>query len=432
VPRPTLRGVPSIPEQAATEGVAPGPSDLADEGMPVNAAPVIAEPATSMWGADPIAGDPKLAASVQEVMSHLLFHQSLIDEDDSGGKIAGYMEMVRGLQEGAHVAIDDPFEKSIAITLELVLTEHLNPWDVNLVEFSKLYLKRVRKEEEIDLITAGRLMLMAWSVLRLQTEEVLAALEKVAQNGNGEVAEWLEEAPEWAGYDEPDYEYTKGVLQKDLMPLEERIRRSQPRAVTLLELVKAFEEAKRETELRKDLEEQRKAARERFAQERDLRVSRMMHKESLEEDIVETWARILTHNGDPIPLDQLHSDGVEDFLTVFVAALFLALHGRIKLWQKKFPMGTIYVQKIKGGELKEELAAAQAFDAKKAAAAAVPAATRKSHAPHADKPGPGAVPKLATAEAEPEVAILQVMPQVAPQVQMMELGGPMPPGPMGL
>jgi hypothetical protein len=90
----------------------------------------------------------------------------------------------------------------------------------------------------------------------------------------------------------------------------------------------------------------------------------MMHKESLEEDIVETWARILTHNGDPIPLEELHKDGVEDYLTIFVAALFLALHGRNKLCQKKFPDGTILVQKAKGGELGDELAAARAADSK--------------------------------------------------------------------
>ena len=354
--------------------------------MPVSASPQMGEVAvhddseapsvlapgmpTSMWGEDPIARDPALAQSVQDVMSHLLFHKSLIDEETSGDKLEQYMTLVRGLEEGAHVAIDDPFEKSIAITLELVLTEHLNPWDVNLIEFSRLYLKRIRKESEVDLITAGRLMHMAWSVLRLQTEEVLTALDKAAQNGNGEMAEWLEDAPEWASYDEPDYRYTKDVVAGVRLPLEERVGRHVPRAVTLLELVNAFEEARRDSELRVELEQQRKVARERFAHERDDRVSRMMHKESLEEDIVETWSRILTHNGDPIPLSDLHGDGIEDFLTVFVAALFLNLHGRIRLWQKGFPTGPIYVQKIKEGELKEELAAAQAFDAKATASAA--------------------------------------------------------------
>lgn len=320
--------------------------------------------ASTFVGQDPIAGDPALEESVQEVMSHIIFHKSLIDEEDSGDRLSGYLEMVRGLQEGAHVAMEDPFDKSMAITLELVLTEHLDPWDVDLIAFSKLYLKRVKKENDIDFITAGRIMLMAWSVLRLQTQEVLTAIERVKEEANGDVAEWFEDSPEWAAYEEPDYAYTKEVLTADEPLIEERVQRRTPRPVTLLELMDAFEEARREADLRKDIESKRAAARERIKREREVKVQRMMHKESLEDDIVETWSRILTHNGGSIPLEDLHNDGVEDYLTIFVAVLFLALHGRIKLWQNKFPYGTIYIKKLKEGELGEELRAAQAMDKK--------------------------------------------------------------------
>jgi segregation and condensation protein A len=319
---------------------------------------------STFMGKDPIADDPALAESVHEVMSHLVFHRSIIDEEDSGNRLAGYMDMVRELQEGAHLAMENPFDKSIAITLELVLMEHLDPWDVNLIEFSKLYLKRVKKEQDIDFITAGRIMLMAWSVLRLQTEEVLTAIEKVRDEANGDFADWFEDAPDWVAYEEPDYAYTREVLKKEEPVIEERVQRRTPRPVTLLELVDAFEEARRESDLRKEIESKRTAARERIKRERDVKVQRMMHKESLEEDIVETWERILTHNGSTIELEDLHKDGVEDYLTIFVAVLFLALHGRIKLWQKRFPYGNIYLKRLKGGELGDELAAAQAVDRK--------------------------------------------------------------------
>ena len=207
-------------------------------------------------------------------------------------------------------------------------------------------------------------MLMAWSVLRLQTEEVLAALERVKEEANGDIADWFEDAPDWVTYDEPDYAYTKEVLKAEGAVIEERVQRRTPRPVTLLELMDAFEEARTESELRKDIDGKRKAARERFKRERDHKVARMMHKESLEDDIVETWARILMHNGDPIPLEDLYKDGIEDYLTVFVAALFLALHGRIKLWQRKIPTGPIMIQKLKGDDLGLELTKARAADAK--------------------------------------------------------------------
>ncbi len=320
--------------------------------------------ASTFMGKDPIADDPALAESVHEVMSHLVFHKAIIDEEDSGDRLTHYMEMVKDLQEGAHLAMENPFDKSISITLELVLTEHLDPWDVNLIEFSKLYLKRVKKEKDIDFITAGRIMLMAWSVLRLQTEEVLTAIEKVKDEANGNFADWFDDAPDWVAYEEPDYAYTRQVLQREEPVIEETVQRRTPRPVTLLELVDAFEEARRESDLRKEIETKRAAARERIKRERDVKVQRMMHKESLEEDIVETWERILTHNGSTIELEDLHKDGIEDYLTIFVAVLFLALHGRIKLWQKKFPQGSIYLKKMKDGQLGDELKAAQAADKK--------------------------------------------------------------------
>jgi segregation and condensation protein A len=317
-----------------------------------------------IFGADPIEADPGLADSVHEVMGHLVFHRSLIDEEDSGDRLTRYMDMVRGMGEGAHVAMEDPFDKSIAITLELVLTEHLDPWDVNLVEFSRFYLKRVKREKDIDFITAGRIMLMAWSVLRLQTEEVLTALERVQEAANGDIADWFEGAPDWGAYEEPDLEFTMEVISSPEPIIEERVQRRTPRPVTLLELVDAFEEARKEQELHRDIDQKRMAARERIKRERDHKVQRMMHKESLEEDIVETWTRILTHNGSTIPLEDLHKDGVEDYLTIFVASLFLALHGRIKLWQKRFPSGPIYLKKLRGGDLTEELSAARTADKK--------------------------------------------------------------------
>jgi hypothetical protein len=112
--------------------------------------------------------------SGEQVINHLMFYKSIISEEDSGQKISDYMELVRGLKEGEHLPIKDPFDKSIALTFELVMQNHMNPWDVDLLKFSNLYMDRMKAEQEVDFITAGRLMFMAWSVLKLQSDEVLA------------------------------------------------------------------------------------------------------------------------------------------------------------------------------------------------------------------------------------------------------------------
>ena len=44
---------------------------------------------TAIFGADPLIADPALAESVEGVLSHLVFHRSLIDEEDSGDRLQG-------------------------------------------------------------------------------------------------------------------------------------------------------------------------------------------------------------------------------------------------------------------------------------------------------------------------------------------------------
>ena len=117
---------------------------------------------------------PMPEKNTSELINHLLFHKALIDENDGGERIEEYMELVRNIGKGMHIAIADEFEKSISLVFELVMEQHFDPWDIDLIKFSKLYLKRIRKEKSVDLITAGKIVLMAWSILKLQSDELLS------------------------------------------------------------------------------------------------------------------------------------------------------------------------------------------------------------------------------------------------------------------
>ena len=101
-------------------------------------------------------------------MNHLLFHKALIDEDDDMSRINQSLDMVQKAQTGEMTSIDNPFDRSIYLAFDLVLQQQLNPWDIDLVGFSSMYLKRA-KQEKIDLMIAGRIIYMAWQVLRLQS-----------------------------------------------------------------------------------------------------------------------------------------------------------------------------------------------------------------------------------------------------------------------
>jgi len=292
------------------------------------------------------------------VMAHLVFHKSLIRDADAGTSVERYLALAREMKEGVHVVLDDPFDKCIALVFELVVSEHLNPWDIDLRKFSTLYMSRTKGMKEIDFIAAGKLMLMAWSVLKAQTDEVLAAIarleeqrkaQEAAAQGNPDMMDMIEQAP-WMGADETTYNFTKTVLETNPFGLPEAVHPPGERPVTLYDLISAFEEAKEESATRVVLEEERAKARAELERARKAKVSGMMHNENLEEEIAQTWMKILEkihHEDSPaakVPLSGLHDGTKPEFLSIFISSLFLAFNSRITLEQTPFPTGEILLQ----------------------------------------------------------------------------------------
>jgi segregation and condensation protein A len=331
------------------EGPTPGEEQADEEGVPA--------PPT---GAAPLG--PQLSATnaqLAEVMAHLVFHKSLIRDADKGANVERYLALASDIREGVHLAIDDPYDKCIALVFELVINERMNPWDLDLRSFSKMYLSRVKGVDDIDFITAGKLILMAWSVLKAQTEEVLAAIARLEEQRKAEEAaaqgvdpnamEFLEAQP-WLSADETTYNFTKAVIEADPLHLDEAVHPPGERPVTLYDLISAFEEAKEESATRAVLEEERAKARAELDRARKAKVSGMMHNENLEEEIAQTWMRILekAHAADTpaarLPMSGLHDGSKEDFLSVFISTLFLAFNNRVLLWQDPFPTGEVYLQ----------------------------------------------------------------------------------------
>ena len=323
--------------QADAEGVPPPPAGEAPA-SPVNAA---------------------ASAQLAEVMAHLVFHKSLIRDADKGANVERYLALASDIREGVHLAIEDPYDKCIALVFELVINERMNPWDLDLRSFSKMYLSRVKGVDDIDFITAGKLILMAWSVLKAQTEEVLSAIARLEEQRKAEEAaaagegaapmDFLENQP-WLSADETTYNFTKAVIEADPLHLDEAVHPPGERPVTLYDLISAFEEAKEESATRVILEEERAKARAELERARKAKVSGMMHNENLEEEIAQTWMRILEkvhHAESPaakLPMSGLHDGTKEDFLSVFISTLFLAFNNRLTVSQERFPEGEVFLQ----------------------------------------------------------------------------------------
>jgi segregation and condensation protein A len=271
--------------------------------------------------------------AAERVLNYLIFHRSLHGEADGQSPLLErYMALVQNLKEGVHVVIADPFDKALAMLFELVLDESFDPWEIDLGRFTELYLKRIREDGGVDFAVAGRLVFMAWSILWLQSREILANRDTTPDPGS--------DAPPDDGFlgdlTTPEaVDVTTAVLETPAPPpLEFMVRHHEARPVSLLELVSAFGEAEQEARRALRVEE----LRERLREEQRSPPEILVHGEIPERDVCDLWEVALAHPiGEPFPFLSLWRPelGRDRLVGTFLAALHLARVQAIELQQEK-------------------------------------------------------------------------------------------------
>ena len=275
--------------------------------------------------------------AAEKVLRYLVFHRSLIGEaEDTPVLLERYLTLVENLKDGVHLVIPDPSQRAMALLFELVMEEEFDPWEIDLVKFTQSYLERVQSEGAVNFAIAGRLVYMAWSILYLQSEELLKAREAAAEPSPGETAN---DAPIDDGYlpllETPEaVDVTSAVLGSiETPPLLEMVRHPETRPVSLLELVRAFGEA--EADARRSVRIQE--LRERLREEQRAPPEVLVHGDLPEHDLIDTWEAARRHPIDaPFPLLDLWSPltGRDHLVAIFLAALFLARERSIDLRQE--------------------------------------------------------------------------------------------------
>ncbi len=264
--------------------------------------------------------------AAEGVLEHLMFHKAMIDEGAGAEKIDRYLTVLR--ETGSPVLQRDPLDRSIETVFDLVLSNNLDPWDIDLMRFSELYAEKVR-DEEVNFVIAGKLMLMAWSILRMQSEQVLL-------NSEMRSPAYEEDNMDLFIADDP-----RTILcMPDEIELDEVVRHRGSRPVTLLELLDAFEEAQREEERNQIREEIRKINRAKL----DAAFDSKAHNDDMERDVEDVWQRIGKCGPGSVDLTDIWQGGRDDMVTVFMALLFLARAGKISVWQEDLPYGPISLE----------------------------------------------------------------------------------------
>ena len=255
---------------------------------------------------------------------HLLFHKALIDDNVASEKIDRYLNILNEAPDCERM--QDPVDESIRTVFRLVLEQDFDPWSIDLREFVKTYTNKVNSSNKIDIMVAGKLILMAWKVLRMQTDAT-----KMESDRNDDYYDFEEIQEEIEEY-EPTL-YVPGIS------LRETYARTPQRPVTMMELLDAFEEAREEIIASVERERVRQELKAKAPKTFDNKA----HKEVSESDVEVVWQRIQRIGTGAFSITDLFVPNVDDNITVFLSVLQLVRDGKLNIWQEELPYGDIMV-----------------------------------------------------------------------------------------
>ena len=269
------------------------------------------------------------------------------------------------LQEAEHQFLMEPFDRSVALVFQMFQSSDLDPWDVDLSSFIEMFNHRIKTAENIDLPSCGRLIRMAWAILRDQSSTLIERQERALDFDEDET--WDFDGGWEAEFADEDYNFSLGVMTgaaDEALPsiFEGRIHRDEGRPVTLGELLLGLKDASRlaeEQRIRERIAKERRDANEKAR----ARFSGSLHVEDLEGDLKRTWTSLKSKSsGDgAVSLREVADDlnatslsqGIaeeeaqaEAQVTAFVSTLFLTNRGYVGLTQEGGDDGKILLSDL--------------------------------------------------------------------------------------
>jgi chromatin segregation and condensation protein Rec8/ScpA/Scc1 (kleisin family) len=150
----------------------------------------------------------------------------------------------------------------------------------------------------------------------------------------------------WLANDD-EYSYTNLLMKMPQPPLEEPLRRDSTRKVSLIELLSAFDEARKESEQYQLLDHLRQEERILLEQKAWKAMKGSAHEDHLEEDVATVWERICKFPNKTMNFTELcEVESAEERIKTFISILFLAYEKKIIVHQQKFPHGEIFIKTI--------------------------------------------------------------------------------------
>ncbi|MFQ6136048.1 MAG: segregation/condensation protein A [Candidatus Hydrothermarchaeales archaeon] len=206
----------------------------------------------------------------------------------------------------------------IDMLIDLVVSEELDPWDIDIEEIANKFLEKINRMQRINLRLSGRTLLTSSILLRMKSEDLLPPPE-----------EWEDEIE--------DFDWDLEYDDYDAPPLLEiPMQRRTEQSTSLFELVDALQRALSEETLRKNFPERERAKRILVLQ---------VDEEDIKERIEKTFKKIrsLAKSKNTLLLSDIISEETRsNVVETIVTLLYLDTQQRIRIWQEKL-FGEIFI-----------------------------------------------------------------------------------------
>ncbi|HEY3272142.1 MAG TPA: ScpA family protein [Methanocella sp.] len=206
-------------------------------------------------------------------------------------------------------------EESIDILLDLARSGEIDPWNIDIIDVTDKFLRKIEEREKIDIRVSARTLLYASILLRMKSD--------ILVNAPPPEDEYMEEPPDY------------GDIESDDFPiLEPRLRHSASRPVTLQELIEELQRAVATKDVQA-LRQSRKV--ERPPRKTLEEVLGIAHEEDIERSIVEMVKVLDVEFGyrEFVVMNELVKDPTpHGIVDVYLPLLFLANRKYLKLTQE--------------------------------------------------------------------------------------------------
>lgn len=126
--------------------------------------------------------------------------------------------------------------RKIIEIMEKCVTQDIDPWKVNVVDFARIIGELVNKNL-VSLPEAGYIIYRSWGIVYLQSEELLRTFQKVQEQGGDVITEGFIE-------NQDDYNMMEsGEIEK--LKISMPIHHYEPRKVMLVELIEVMKQTER-------------------------------------------------------------------------------------------------------------------------------------------------------------------------------------------